>query len=275
MSKYQLRTDAFARKRLDLQGKIYNPGSQRFLLTQGIAKGQSVLEIGCGSGIMTPWLAEQVGKQGRVLAIDNSPSQIKATQRKIKKLNYTQVECAELSIFELDNLKEKFDIIHIRFVLIHLADPITALEKVYPRLKKNGRIIIEESLINHNNFCYPDNRAFQKLRKVNNQFMKTIGLKIDFGFSLTNLLSKFKLKNIQKSLFQPILKNHEEKKILTFSLHENKERLISFGILNEIEWGKLVHELENMQKNKDIFIALSSLYQVSASNSRTGANERR
>lgn len=36
---YQLRTDALGRKGLDLQGKLYNPGSENFLLAQGIKKG--------------------------------------------------------------------------------------------------------------------------------------------------------------------------------------------------------------------------------------------
>ena len=53
---------------------------------------------------MTKWLAEQVGKRGRVLAIDNSRQQILATQRIIKQAGFQQVECREYSVFDLEQL---------------------------------------------------------------------------------------------------------------------------------------------------------------------------
>lgn len=260
---YQLRTDTLGRNRLNLQGQLYNPGSQKFLLSQGVKKEQSILEIGCGSGSMTTWLAEQVGKQGRVLAIDNSRPQVRATERLVKKFKLRQVQCLELSLFDLDQLQEKFDIIYLRCVLIHLKEPNDALAKIIPRLKKNGKLIIEE-IINSCNFSLPESEAFKKRRFIIEQFFIRNGLNPNFGLTLKTILQKNKFKDIQESLFQPILKSNTERKLLSLILHEAKEKFISLEILSLSEWDKLLAELEAMQNDKNCFVALSSLYQICA-----------
>lgn len=262
MSSYQLRTDKIGRKRLNLQGEVYNLGSQKFLLMQGLKKGQSILEVGCGSGTMSVWLAQQVGKRGRVLCIDNDRSQVKATQQVIKKANLTQVECRELSVFDLDELIEQFDIIYVRFVLLHLTDPHTALIKLKSRLKKTGKLIIDE-MLNSNNFCYPAVPAFAKRRHTIEQFFLKNGLNPNFGLSIKPLLKKLGLHSLQESLFQPALITAKERQLLLLVIYEIKDKLIALKILTSAEWKKLVADLEAIQHDKNYFIALSSLYQIS------------
>lgn len=261
MTKYQLRTDNLGRKRLNLQGALYNPASHQFLLSQGIKKGQSILEVGCGSGTMTTWLAEQVGKKGRVIAIDNSPPQVLATSRLVSKLRLKQVECRELSVFDLGTLSEKFDIVYVRCVLIHLSEPNLALKNIYHVLKKNGRIVIDE-ILNSCNFCHPESEAFIKRRYVIEQFFLRNGLNPNFGLTLKSELKKLKLTDIQESLYQPILKL-SHRKLLSLFLIENKDKFIALGILTEGKWEKLLNELILMEKDEKFFVALSSLYQIS------------
>lgn len=42
------------------------------------------------------------------------------------------------------NLDDKFDLIHIRYVLIHNQKPSNIIERITPHLKTGGRLIIEE-----------------------------------------------------------------------------------------------------------------------------------
>lgn len=258
---YQLSTNYLGRQRLKLQGDLYSSGSYQFLLSQGISRGQSVLEIGCGSGYMTPWLANQVGPKGKVLAIDNSKAQVIATRHATK--NLKQVECRELSVYDLDCLTEKFDIVYLRLVLIHLADPSSALAKAYRCLKNNGKIIIEEFL-NSCNFCYPENQYFTKRRSVIEQFFIRNGLNPNFGITLKSQLSRLKLASIHESMFQPLFQNASQRKLLSLFLLECKDKLLSLDILTLTEWKKLMSGLEKLQKDKDFFIMLSSMYQISA-----------
>jgi len=262
MNQYHLRTDAIGRKRLDLQGKVYNPGSQQFLLDQGIKKGWSVLEVGCGSGTMTSWLAEQVGKRGRVVCIDNSPAQVLATERLAKKMGLKQVECHELSVFDLDQIKEKFDLIYLRFVLIHLDDPLDALIKIKSRLKTSGRIVVND-MLNSCSFCYPNSSAFDQRRKIMEQFCIKNGRNPNFSLTLPSMLKKIKLKITNESVFQPLLITPINRKLLTLFFYEVKDKLISLNILTKEEWETLVNDLEKIQEDKNYFVTLSSMHQIS------------
>lgn len=261
MNQYHLRTDAIGRKRLDLQGKVYNPGSQQFLLNQGIKKGFSVLEVGCGSGTMTPWLAEQVGKRGRVVCIDNSPAQVRATRQIAKKMGLKQIECHDLSVYDLDQLKEKFDLIYSRFVLIHLDDPLAALIQIKNRLKTGGQLVVNE-MLNSCSFCYPNSPAFNKRRETLEQFFIKNGRNPNFSLTLPSMLKKAKLKMTGESVFQPVLTKSTDRKLLTLLFHEVKDKLIALNILTESEWKMLVNDLEKIQKDENYFVTLSSMHQI-------------
>ncbi|HSW93008.1 MAG TPA: methyltransferase domain-containing protein [Gammaproteobacteria bacterium] len=261
MSQYHLKTDSVGRKRLNLQGKVYNPGSQQFLLDQGLKKGWSVLEVGCGSGTMTSWLAEQVGKRGRVVCIDNSSAQIRATKQVVKKNGLKQVECHELSVFDLDQLKEKFDLVYSRFVLIHLDDPLNALIKIKDRLKTGGRLVIND-MLNSCSFCYPGSPVFDQRRKILEQFSIKNGLNPNFSLTLPEILRKIKLKILNESVFQPLLTTPVNRKLLTLIFYEIKDKLIALNILTASEWELFMRDLEKIQKDTSYFVTLSSMHQI-------------
>ena len=58
--------------RLHRLDDILGPYSRRFLLDAGLAQGMKVIEFGCGTGNMTKWIAEQIGPDGRIVAVDSS-----------------------------------------------------------------------------------------------------------------------------------------------------------------------------------------------------------
>ena len=65
---------------LDKLDYCFNPNTKTFLLRAGLKSDMSVLDIGCGSGVMTCWLAQQVGANGQVIAIENDMNQLKAAE---------------------------------------------------------------------------------------------------------------------------------------------------------------------------------------------------
>src|SRR3989338_7269927 len=62
--------------------QLYNPTTQEFLLKSGLRPGMTILDIGCGSGAMTCWMAEQVGPDGQVIGIENDANQLNAAQKR-------------------------------------------------------------------------------------------------------------------------------------------------------------------------------------------------
>ncbi|MEM3064201.1 MAG: precorrin-6Y C5,15-methyltransferase (decarboxylating) subunit CbiT [Candidatus Nitrosotenuis sp.] len=57
-----------------------------------LAEGNTVLDIGCGSGSITVEAALQVGKQGKVYAVDLDPSAVELTKKNLEKFGISNVE---------------------------------------------------------------------------------------------------------------------------------------------------------------------------------------
>jgi len=86
----------------------------------GIAAGQRMLDVGCGSGSVTRLAAELVGESGLAVRIDRS-AQVLATARcHVADLNLQQASFVECGLAAFD-AGEPFDAVIGRFVLVHQA----------------------------------------------------------------------------------------------------------------------------------------------------------
>ena len=73
---YVLTTGDNGADRLRLLDKVYGASTRRMLLEAGLRPGMRVLDVACGVGTVTCWIAEQVGERGAVVAADISPDQL-------------------------------------------------------------------------------------------------------------------------------------------------------------------------------------------------------
>ena len=58
----------------------------------GFARGQTVADVGAGSGYFTVRLARRVGPEGKVYAVDVQPEMLTIIRKRIAKENLTNVE---------------------------------------------------------------------------------------------------------------------------------------------------------------------------------------
>jgi ubiquinone/menaquinone biosynthesis C-methylase UbiE len=58
-------------RRLTLMSELLHPTHRRYLQSLGVVKsGASTLEVGCGNGSISAWLARQVAPDGPAIAVD-------------------------------------------------------------------------------------------------------------------------------------------------------------------------------------------------------------
>ena len=107
-----------------------------------ISSGQSVLEIGCGSGVFMPRLAEAVGPGGKVFGIDAAPALVDAARRRMAATPWVKVEQADA--YHLPYPNDTFDVAHCERVLIHLEHPRLALREMARVVKPDGWIVAAE-----------------------------------------------------------------------------------------------------------------------------------
>src|SRR5947208_1242084 len=74
--RYVLATGAGGAYRLRLVDEVHGADTRAFLLRAGLRPGMRVADVGCGTGTVACWMAEQVGPDGSVVGIDVSEGQI-------------------------------------------------------------------------------------------------------------------------------------------------------------------------------------------------------
>ena len=102
----------------------------------GIPSGADVLEVGCGTGQLTAWLAERASP-GRVVAVDFSPAMLAKAQAKDIPAEFRQADVCS------DDLGEAcFDLVLCFHSFPHFRDQAAALGNLARVLKPGGRLVV-------------------------------------------------------------------------------------------------------------------------------------
>ena len=106
----------------------------------GIAPTDTVLEIGCGSGLFTRALATRCAK---LIAQDVEPRYVAQTKAKLADLSHIEYLTCDARDLELIGVA---DVIVLISVLPEIPEPLRALGACKRALKPGGRIVIGEEL---------------------------------------------------------------------------------------------------------------------------------
>jgi len=118
-----------------------NQESLALLLARlGIAGGESVLEIGCGTGAATVPLAAAVGEHGRVVAVDISEPMLAAARQRVgeRGLHNVTLLLGDAQVFEFE--PAAFDLATSRMGVMFFANPTAAFRNIGGALKPGGRL---------------------------------------------------------------------------------------------------------------------------------------
>ncbi len=69
-----------------------------------VGRGDTVLEIGCGTGLNFPYIQERIGPEGRLIALDYTPAMIEQAARKIEENGWENVQFVRGDAAEVDKL---------------------------------------------------------------------------------------------------------------------------------------------------------------------------
>ncbi|MDC0896559.1 methyltransferase domain-containing protein [Nitrosopumilus sp.] len=112
-----------------------------------INKNNLVLDIACGTGVVTKQIQKKIGKSGHVIGIDTSTTAIKIAKKeneKNKNLDFLNADAENFSF------SKKFDIVTCQYALFFFPNAQKALKNIKNSLKKSGMIGISVHGSNHN-----------------------------------------------------------------------------------------------------------------------------
>jgi len=116
------------------------PVNDLLLARSGVAAGESVLEIGCGTAAVTVRFAEAAGERGRVVGVDISEPMLAGARKRVAESGLGNISLlkadAQVHHFESDG----FDLIASHFGVMFFADPVAAFSNLLPAARPGGRL---------------------------------------------------------------------------------------------------------------------------------------
>lgn len=164
----------------------FTKGYHRTVLSRlKLKPGLSVLDAGCGPGLLTVPIAQAIGSTGRVLALDVQPGMLERSKAGVAKSGLNNVDFLLAGLGDGKLPANSFDRALLVTVLGEIPDKLAALKEIFTALKPGGVLSITEVLPD------PD---YQSAARVKEMAQQT-------GFTVKNQLGNFFLftLNLEKS----------------------------------------------------------------------------
>jgi len=124
--------DASARRTMALR--------RRVVALLGLAPGETVLDVACGTGLSLPLLREAVGPSGRVIGIEVSPEMIDLARERVAAAGWDNVSLVQAPMEEADP-GAPLDAILFNYTHDVLQSP-PALERIFARARPRARVAV-------------------------------------------------------------------------------------------------------------------------------------
>jgi len=110
----------------------------------GLKPGQAVMDVGCGTGVMVPYLLRYVGNTGTICAVDFSKRMIAVARREFPSKNYPNVEFLVCDVKQAP-MRGEYHAILCYSCFPHLLDQLATVQHLAQGLCRGGRLMIAHS----------------------------------------------------------------------------------------------------------------------------------
>jgi len=220
--------------------------------------GSHVLEAGCGIGAQTAILAKN-SPGAYITSVDISTDSLLRAKSVTRKKKITNVSFLQGDIFHLPFENETFDHIFVCFVLEHLAEPLCALERLRPLLKRGGTITVIEG--DHGSaFFHPDSRYAQQAIDCLVYLQRRIGGNALIGRQLYPLLADAGFGKVQVSprmvyadASHPAMAEGFTRLTFTAMVEGVGDTALREGLISQQEWDQGIRDLYRTSERDGVF----------------------
>ena len=201
-------------ERQDIMNQLHWPSTLDALERFGIRKKSEnsrgdfkVLEIGCGTGSTTFSLAKALPKAS-VTGIDTSEEMISFEKSKLSSYSEDIQDRVKFSLQNGetvgDTFPQAFDMVWLRFVVVHVPDPIRLLQSAKKALKPGGILFVED-VDQFGQICDPPSfEACDLLQKTRAEASRKMGGDVERGRMIGEYFRQLELDSIRCHSFVPL-----------------------------------------------------------------------
>lgn len=120
---------------------VFAAVNDRLIELANIQSGESVIDIGCGTGALTLDLKQHVGAQGQVLALDISEPLLGRARQRLSDAGSDRVDLVLADAQTFAFAPGKTDLLISRFGVMFFEDPVAAFTNMSKALRPGGRLV--------------------------------------------------------------------------------------------------------------------------------------
>jgi len=240
------RPGAFERER--------DPDTIHYLEEIGVSSGWRCLEVGAGAGTVAEWMCQRVGTAGNVVATDLDTGLL-------EDIESPNIEVRRHDIVNDDLEKDHYDLVHARYVLLHLKEWEAVLKKLVDSLKPGGWLFIEDPDLDEMkcDAATEDidraiiDRHFDAVKRM----MSGIGMDMNFGSNTLKAFKDNKLESLKSESDAQVVFGGSQLAEIFRPSPEMKESLVSAGLVT----GEDVDEFtEGTRKPTFLFRSMKTVF---------------
>src|SRR4051794_7886263 len=130
---------------------IFPIARRKAVAALGLKPGDTVLEIGAGTGRNFPYLIDAVGPSGSVIGVDASEGMLREASKSVEQRGWSNVRLQRQDAAQLE-LDQDVDAVLFSLSYSAMPDPKRALKQAWRYLKPGGRVAVMDAGLTETRF---------------------------------------------------------------------------------------------------------------------------
>lgn len=222
-------------ERLRLLGELYDPATLARMDALGLGEGWRGLEIGVGGGSTARAMAARTGPAGRLVATDINPDFLVPLE------GVPGIETVVSDVRVDDFPPGSFDLIHTRFLLNHLPDPLEVMKRVAGWLAPGGWLLVEEA-----DTATAVTASHPLWVKIMDAFMSVDAVEVNLGRALASQAAAVGLCDIRLSIDTDVVRGGTDlARWYATTIFAVRKAVTARGVVTEEDVDDMIAQLED------------------------------
>ena len=113
---------------------LHKEHSKELIEKLSLENNMKILDLGCGTGYLSSLLADSVGPEGKVVAVDPNKSRLEVAEQNYLRSNLLFLEASDVTFPE-----DQYDLVFSNYVLHWIENKAALFKRVYENLKPGGQ----------------------------------------------------------------------------------------------------------------------------------------
>jgi ubiquinone/menaquinone biosynthesis C-methylase UbiE/intracellular sulfur oxidation DsrE/DsrF family protein len=129
-------------QRFETESREVYKSREEIVAALGLKPGMTVADIGAGTGLFTRLFAEEVGPEGRVIAVDISKNFLEHIERTSREAGIKNIETQLCTDDSTGLVSESIDVAYICDTYHHFEFPVKTMTSIQKALKRDGHLFL-------------------------------------------------------------------------------------------------------------------------------------